>query len=75
MVTCEIERMDCTSCGTCWDSCPDFFEQNSDDSFSQINEKYRIENDIAKGEVPADLEDCVKEAVDICPVQIIRLVD
>ena len=31
-----IDRMQCVSCGSCWDSCPALFVQNEEDSFSQI---------------------------------------
>ena len=36
-----IDREGCISCGTCWEDCPDFFEENQDDNLSQIVEKYR----------------------------------
>lgn len=41
MIEVVIDRDDCTSCSACWERCPDFFEQNPDDEFSQIVEKYR----------------------------------
>jgi ferredoxin len=68
-----VDRPNCTSCGTCWDTCPAFFEENPDDSFSQVMEKFRLNGDIAQGMSPQDLEACVTEAADLCPVQIIRL--
>jgi len=68
-----IDREECTSCGQCWDICPDFFEQSSDDDFSQIVEEYRIGGNLAKGEVPEELEEEVKEATDACPVEIIHV--
>jgi ferredoxin len=71
----SIDRPDCTSCGTCWEACPAFFEENPDDSFSQVIEKFRASENPAEGSVPEDLEDCVTEAADLCPVQIITLVE
>jgi len=68
-----IDREECTSCGVCWDDCPDVFEENSDDGFSQIVEKYRTGDDPGEGEVGSDLEECVKEAADNCPVEIIHV--
>jgi ferredoxin len=68
-----IDRNECTSCGTCWETCPAFFEENSDDHFSQVIEKFRLNGGIAEGSVPEDLEDCTKEAADLCPVQIITV--
>ncbi|MGB9176485.1 MAG: ferredoxin [Methanoregula sp.] len=68
-----IDRKNCTSCGTCWDTCPAFFEENPDDHFSQVIEKCRLNGTIAEGAAPDDLEACVTEAADLCPVQIITL--
>ena len=68
-----IDRDECTSCGTCWETCPSFFEENPDDSFSQVLEKFRSAGTIAEGSAPSDLEACVREAADLCPVQIIKI--
>jgi ferredoxin len=59
----------------CWDKCPQYFEQNTDDTFSEVVEKFRIGGDIALGTVPDDLEGCVREAADLCPVEIIHVED
>jgi ferredoxin len=67
-----IERDACVSCGMCWDTCPQFFEQNPDDSFSQVIEEFRI-GSIATGSPVPDDEDCVREAADSCPVTIIKI--
>jgi len=69
----SIERLNCTSCGTCWETCPAFFEENPDDSFSQVIEKFRSVENIAEGTAPTDLDACVTEAADLCPVQIIKV--
>ena len=69
----SIERSDCTSCSTCWETCPEFFEENPDDSFSQVIEKFRLSGNLAEGIVPEDMNSCVTEAADLCPVQIIRI--
>ena len=68
----QIDRDDCTSCASCWGLCPDLFEENPDDHFSQISEPNRA-GSIAEGTVPADLEGCAVEAADACPVQIIHI--
>jgi ferredoxin len=47
------------------------FEQDPDDSFSRIIEKYRINGNIAEGKPTDDLIPCAKDAADLCPVQII----
>lgn len=68
-----IDRNECTSCGTCWETCPAFFEENLKDHFSQVNEKLRSGGNIAEGSAPQELEACVREAADLCPVQIITV--
>jgi len=69
----SIDRSNCTRCGTCWDTCPVFFEENPDDSFSQVIEKFRSAGNLAEGTAPDDLDACVTEAADLCPVQIIKI--
>lgn len=49
----------CTGCGLCVDTCPEIFEMEGD-----------IAHVIRKS-VPDDLEDCVLEAIDSCPVEAI----
>ncbi|MFA5294994.1 MAG: ferredoxin [Methanoregulaceae archaeon] len=66
-----INRNECVSCGTCVDSCPAFFELGADDNFSQVCEAYRKDGMLEEGEAPPDLEACVTEAADLCPVQVI----
>ncbi|HLE41598.1 MAG TPA: ferredoxin [Nitrospirota bacterium] len=68
-----IDREECTSCETCWITCPDFFEQNPSDNWSQVVAKYRVGGNPAEGESPAELEDKVQEAADSCPVSIIHV--
>jgi ferredoxin len=69
----SIDRGTCISCGSCWDTCPGFFEQNPDDTFSQVVEKYQLDGKIGEGRPPADLEPCAQDAADLCPVQIITI--
>jgi ferredoxin len=69
----SIDRSTCVSCGSCWDTCPTFFEQNPDDSFSQVIEKFRLNGDNAQGTPSPDLTGCIQDAADLCPVQIIRV--
>lgn len=70
-----IDRTSCVSCGTCWDACPDLFEQDPADSFSRVREPFRSGSDIATGIPPAEIEACAREAADLCPVQIIRITE
>ena len=67
-----IDREQCISCGVCWETCPDVFEQNEEDAFSQIVETLRVGGSLAIGGVPEDLEECAREAAEGCPVEIIH---
>jgi ferredoxin len=67
-----IDRNGCVSCGSCWETCPAFFEQNKDDSFSQVIEKFRTEKNPSLGSAPQDLDACVAESAELCPVQVIH---
>lgn len=49
----------CTACGLCVDTCPDVFEMGGDVAQVIVNP------------VPADLESCVIEAEEGCPVEAI----
>ena len=70
----KIIRSDtCISCGTCWNSCPDFFEKSPEDFCGQVIEKYRIKNNPFEGEAPAGIGKMVKRAADLCPVRIIQI--
>ncbi len=68
-----IDRDQCISCGACYGECPQIFEENGGDSWSQITELYRLEGNLAAGEIPAGLETCAKNAADVCPVSIIHV--
>lgn len=72
MVKVVIDRDGCISCGACWTNCPEFFEENPDDNFSQVVEKYKV-GGLGEGEAPDDLVDCVLQAADNCPVQVIHV--
>ncbi len=68
-----IEREECIQCGICWGTCPEFFAENLDDGFSEVVEEYRVDDNLSEGLAPVDLEDCVTEAADSCPVAIIEV--
>lgn len=68
-----IDRDGCIGCGVCWSTCPDVFEQNQDDTHSQIVNKYRTDAKLGEGEIPKELEGCASNAADGCPVQVIRV--
>jgi ferredoxin len=68
-----IDRSNCVSCGTCWEKCPGFFEQNPDDSFSQIIDKFWLGENQGVGTPPQDLEACAVDAADLCPASVITV--
>ncbi|MGA2162187.1 MAG: ferredoxin [Methanoregula sp.] len=70
-----IDRMQCVSCGSCWDTCPALFVQNDDDSFSQIVEEYRDKGDRGASVAIPDTMACVREAAGLCPASIITIVE
>jgi ferredoxin len=72
-ISVTIDRDECIACESCWTVCPEFFEQNAADTWSQVTTKYRTGGDPSKGEAPAELADKVKEAIDSCPVTIIHV--
>ncbi len=74
MATITIERENCISCGMCWDTCPEVYEQNAADAKSQILSHLQLAQNPAEGSVGEDLEDCARAGADACPVSIISVV-
>jgi ferredoxin len=68
-----IDRDQCIACGACYDKCPSVFEENSEDTWSQITVPYRVNGDLGLGEVPSELEPCAREGEAVCPVSIIHV--
>jgi ferredoxin len=68
-----IDRMGCVSCGACWNICPELFDQNHCDYFSEIIEEYRYSGNLAEGVIPDTLCSSAEEAAFLCPVNIIRI--
>ena len=55
----SIDVENCTQCGLCTDSVPDVFTMGDETA------------EVKSSDVPADLEDAVKEAAEDCPVECI----
>jgi ferredoxin len=68
-----VDRDECIACGTCWDDCPEVFEEDEADGLNQIVEAYRVGGDPAVGQVPDELVECVRRAAEGCPVEIIHV--
>lgn len=56
-----VEADLCTGCGLCEETCPDIFKLNEDDDVAEITKTDYDEND----------EECIEEAVEICPTEAI----
>jgi ferredoxin len=56
----KIERCSCVSCGACWNTCPEIFDQNPCDEYSELVEAYRFCGSRAEGEVPEELAACAR---------------
>jgi ferredoxin len=69
----SIDHNGCISCGTCWNDCPEFFEQNPKDACSQVIDEYRVARNPGEGEAPVEFEKTVRRAANLCQVQIIRI--
>jgi ferredoxin len=68
-----VDREECIACGTCYEECPEVFEEDPQDGLSRIVEAYRIGDDPAVGQVPDGLVDCVRTAAEGCPVEAIQV--
>ena len=52
-----INREECISCGACWSTSPEVYEQNMDDSKSQIVSELRVDGNNAVGMAEGNLAD------------------
>jgi ferredoxin len=68
-----IERDECISCGTCQDICPEFFELSPSDNLSTVTPPYRVNDKIDEGDAPLEMRECVDDAAEACPVQVIHV--
>jgi len=66
-----IKRPKCIGCGSCVAVCPKFFDLASDDD-GLVNLKGGRQNG-DNFELEVAEADCAKDAVEICPVQVIRV--
>jgi ferredoxin len=73
MIIVTIERDGCISCGQCWASCPEFFEEDPENGRSMVAERYRIAGKLNEGSAPDLFQECLVEAEEACPAEVIRV--
>jgi len=61
----HVDKDVCTACGLCADSCPAVFSLGDDDEVAKV----------IVDAVPADMEDCARQAAEDCPVEAISIED
>lgn len=66
-----LHRSKCIGCGSCVAVCSDYFEM-ANDGFSHLKGSTSNDGDEIL-EVAEDKIGCVKEATEVCPVQIIEV--
>ena len=67
------ERFKCIGCGSCITVCPKYWETAEDGKAHLLNSEHDPEKDVATLEV--EQTECNQEAVNVCPVQCIRIVE
>ena len=68
-----IDRDGCIGCGMCWATCPSVYEQNTEDSKSQIILALQDAGNPAVGKIPDKDVECAHQGADVCPVSVISV--
>jgi len=64
------ERKKCIGCGACVAVCPDFLEMDKSDGLATLKNAKKSGEDF---ELEVEKIGCLKEAIDTCPIQIIKI--
>ena len=70
-----FERPKCISCGSCAAVCHDFWEMSEDGKSNLKGAKEDSKTGNEELEIDKEKIGCNKEAADICPVQIIHIIE
>jgi ferredoxin len=65
----ELIREECTGCGSCVDSCPDYWEM-ADDGLAHLKGSTTVGDNEA---LEMDALGCNKDAAEVCPVTCIHI--
>ncbi len=70
-----VDRTACIACGVAPSICPDVFVLGQDTGRNRVVDRYSVETtrETSIGVVPEELCECVKQAVDMCPVGAIKI--
>ena len=60
----KVDKEECIGCGSCSAVCPDVFDLNDE------NKAIMKDTNSDQGE---SNNECVKEAIDVCPVDVIKI--
>jgi len=66
------QRKKCLGCGACAAVCPKFFEMDKKDGLAHLKNSKKVGDDF---ELELGKIGCLKEAVEVCPIKIIKIKD
>lgn len=67
-------KKDCISCGACVAVCSNYFEMDSE-GFAQLKGSREVDDHWELSITTKEAKATIKEAVGVCPVQIIKMVE
>jgi ferredoxin len=64
------ERSKCIGCGACAAICPDFIQMDEKDNLATVKKSKKVGENFELG---TDKIGCLKQAAEVCPIQIIKI--
>jgi ferredoxin len=68
-----IDQEQCIGCGSCNIVCAEVFGEDETDGTGYIVKAFQIDGDLAVGELPDELLECVQTAAGVCAVEAIHI--